>query len=125
MTQTDISRLLLLSGEDKYRYMAEQIVANREVWIVYDEDGMVLFESDRQEIVIPIWPHRQIAQLFCVEEYADCKPGTVSLSDFMQNELKEAGEQGFLISLMPVPGTLAVLANPAELETSLSALLAS
>lgn len=125
MTETDISRLLGLSKEDKYRYVVEQLVTNKEVWIVFDDDGMVLFESDRGEVVIPVWPHQEIAQLFCVGEYADCQPGTVKLDDFLNNEMKEAEEQGFLISLMPVPGTLAVLADPTEMGGNISALMQS
>lgn len=125
MTETDISRLLGLSKEEKYRYVLEQLVTRQEVWIVYDEDGMVLFESDRGEVVIPVWPHREIAQLFCVDEYADCQPGTVALDDFLKNEMKEAEEQGFLISLMPVPGTLAVLADPTEMSDNIANLMPS
>lgn len=125
MTETDISRLLGLSKEEKYRYVLEQLVTRQEVWIVYDEDGMVLFESDRGEVVIPVWPHQEIAQLFCVDEYADCKPGTVKLDDFLKNEMKEAEEQGFLISLMPVPGTLAVLADPTEMSDNIANLMPS
>lgn len=122
MTDTEVSALVQLPKEEKYQYLVQQLIARKEVWIIYDDDGMVLFESDREEIVIPVWPHREVAQLFCVGEYADCQPGNVALADFRKNELTEAVEQQFLISVMPVPDRPALLVVPGQLEKDLSGL---
>lgn len=122
MTEAEVSAIVQLPKEEKYQYLVQQLIARKEVWIIYDDDGMVLFESDREEIVIPVWPHREVAQLFCAGEYADCQPGTVALADFRKNELTEAVEQQFLISVMPVPDRPALLVVPGQLEKDLSGL---
>lgn len=125
MTEAEVSAVVQLSKEEKYDYLLRQMIAQKEVWIIFDEDGMVLFESDKGEIVIPVWPHQEVAQLFCVGEYVDCQPGTVTLADFRKNELTEAVEQQFLVSVMPVPGMPALLVAPGEMENGLSALIIS
>ena len=122
MTEAEVTAVVQLPKEEKYQYLLQQLIVRKEVWIIYDDDGMVLFESDREEIVIPVWPHREVAQLFCVGEYADCQPGNVALADFRKNELTEAVEQQFLISVMPVPDRPALLVAPGQLEKDLSEL---
>ena len=64
--------------EKRLKYLLKEVVANQQIWILTDEDGCVMLNSDDEDCA-PVWPDQEFAEAWATGEWADCKAEAISL----------------------------------------------
>ncbi len=76
--------------------------SNEKVWILTDEHGCVMLTTDDEDGV-PVWPSDDLAKLWATEDWADCEPMAISLSDFVQKWIPGMEKDGLMLMVCPIP----------------------
>jgi Protein of unknown function (DUF2750) len=121
ITQKEIESILKQSKEIQFDYLIKRIADFEEIWLIIDDKGIVLLEADKNEFVLPIWPFKEFAILFCVEEYKECTPEVVSIYDFLEQELADLKANSYKLSIMPTQGKSSIVVAVDVFENALDA----
>jgi hypothetical protein len=82
MTDSSASKLLAdvaqYSPEQRLDYLVKEIVKHQKVWILTDDDGCVMLNTDDEDCA-PVWPSEAFAQGWATGEWADCKAIAIDL----------------------------------------------
>jgi hypothetical protein len=65
--------------EQRLAYLLKEVVANKEIWILTDQDGCVMLNTDDEDCA-PVWPNEEFAQAWATGEWAECKAEAISLN---------------------------------------------
>ena len=66
------------SPEQRLQYLVKEVVKHQKVWILTDDDGCVMLNSDDEDCA-PVWPSEAFAQAWATGDWADCKPAAIDL----------------------------------------------
>lgn len=66
-------------SEKRFQYCVKEVVANRQIWILVDEDGCVMLNTEEEDCV-PVWPNEEFAQAWANGDWENCKPEAISLN---------------------------------------------
>lgn len=82
-----------------YQRFVENIQESGKVWGLSSSDGWVIVESSEFEEteVMPFWSEESYAKVHCVDDWADFKPVSMDLEDFVENWLAGMDEDGVLV----------------------------
>jgi hypothetical protein len=77
----------------------EHIQESGQVWSLKSDDGWVVVDSAEFEDseVMPFWSDESYAQQHCVDQWANFKPTSISLEDFIDEWLTGMAEEGVLV----------------------------
>ncbi|WP_340680237.1 DUF2750 domain-containing protein [Paraglaciecola sp.] len=64
--------------EQRLSYLVKEIVKHQQVWILTDNDGCVMLNTDDEDCA-PVWPSEAFAQAWATGEWADCKAVAIDL----------------------------------------------
>ena len=87
MHENKILNLLSLSTEDRYTYFIRHCADFEQVWgLVVGEDNWVIFKDNEGDKIFPLWPHIELAELYCFEKHKKlgAKPQAINLEAFIQ-----------------------------------------
>ncbi|NMH61211.1 DUF2750 domain-containing protein [Alteromonas ponticola] len=112
--------LLAMSPEQRLNETLKLMVQNEEVWILNDEHGCVMLNTEDEEDGVPVWPTSELAELWATDEWADCKPLRISLSDWMKKWQSGLAGDDLLVMVCPVPGEEGEVLSPEEFSAQLS-----
>ena len=76
-----------LSTEDRYTYFIRHCADFEQVWgLVVGEDNWVIFKDNEGDKIFPLWPHIELAELYCFEKHKKlgAKPQAINLEAFIQ-----------------------------------------
>ncbi|WP_154124901.1 DUF2750 domain-containing protein [Grimontia hollisae] len=79
LTQERIAEILTFDVDQRYKYLVKEVVENREIWILTDEHGCVMLNTEDEDCV-PVWPNKEFAQEWATGEWEHCKPEPISLN---------------------------------------------
>ena len=65
--------------EQRLAYLLKEVVANNEIWILTDQDGCVMLNTDDEDCA-PVWPNQEFAQAWATGEWAECKAKAINLN---------------------------------------------
>lgn len=82
-TTPDISSLLQKNADNRLAYLLEQAKEQQQVWILTDDTGAVMFQSEEEDC-IPVWPSKEVARLWCNGDWQDCRPHAIDLSTWSE-----------------------------------------
>lgn len=85
MSRDELSNLLALSCEERFDYCVAQIVEEKEIWILINQDKQFLkiYSEDEAFEYLPIWSSRELAKQYS-EDTANLEPKSISLPEFMK-----------------------------------------
>ena len=64
VTPEEIRALLSKDGPTRYSYFVKQVADTEQVWGLREPDGWVSVSDDSEIPMLPVWPHREYAELF-------------------------------------------------------------
>ncbi|WP_059364919.1 DUF2750 domain-containing protein [Pseudoalteromonas sp. '520P1 No. 423'] len=64
--------------EKRYKYLIKEVVKNQSIWILTDEHGCVMLNTDDEDCV-PIWPNQAFAQAWATGDWDECKAKEIDL----------------------------------------------
>ena len=100
LTTEMLNKLVHLDAEKRANYLFKQLAANKMLWILTDEHGCVMLNSEDEDCV-PVWPHEELAQMWATGEWADCKPVSLSLKEWQHKWLSGLEQDELAIAVFP------------------------
>lgn len=79
LTQEQMDTINRYNEEQRLKYCVKEIVANRKVWILKDEHGCVMLNTEDDDCV-PVWPNEEFALQWANGDWEDCEPEAISLN---------------------------------------------
>lgn len=103
------------NAESRLQYLLEQVIANQEVWILADEHGCVMLNTDEEDC-IPVWPSQEFAQSWATEEWKACEAEAIPLSKWFSHWITGLSEDELAIVIFPDENNEGLVLYPEELE---------
>ena len=68
-----------MDAEQRLKFCVKEIVAHGQVWILKDEHGCVMLNTDDEDCV-PVWPSEAFAAEWATGDWQECTPESISLN---------------------------------------------
>lgn len=79
LDQQAMDKIVNSHEEERFTYFMKEVVANREIWILTDEYGCVMLNTEEEDCV-PVWPNKEFAEAWATGEWDVCKAESISLN---------------------------------------------
>ncbi|GGK69022.1 DUF2750 domain-containing protein [Amphritea balenae] len=103
LEQNEIDVLAGSDAEQRFDYLVSRAVETGELWILTDEQGSVMLNTDDEDCV-PVWPDLAFAEQWATGEWSDCKPMSITLKQWNFRWTPGLEEDGFAVVVFPLPG---------------------
>ena len=117
MTNSDTS-IINADAEQRCRYLLNQVLATKEIWILTDEHGCVMLNSDEEDCV-PVWPNEAFAKTWATGEWQDCKPLAIDLKTWQSRWIPGLIDDELAIAVFPDDNQDGLIYFPDEFEFEL------
>ncbi|MFL1482715.1 DUF2750 domain-containing protein [Marinobacter sp. LN3S78] len=120
MSDTPLTQVLEMDGEERYDYFLDEVAEEREIWILVNADNHFLKIVSEEDGVayLPVWPGEAFAS-----EYAkgagDLSPKAISLPDFFRKWVPGLTRDGLEIGVFPGVDRELWISGPEELKNDL------
>ncbi|UPW16745.1 DUF2750 domain-containing protein [Agarivorans sp. TSD2052] len=105
-------------SERRYQYLLKEVKAQNQLWILIDDDGCVMLNSDDEDCV-PIWPNREFAQAWATGEWEHCKAEAISLNKWRSRWTEGLTGDDLYIAVFPNDLEEGLILSPYEFEDAL------
>ena len=106
------------SADKRLNYLLKQVQQKRLVWILTDQHGCVMLNSDDEDCV-PIWPAEEFAEAWATGEWAECKAEAISLDTWQARWTPGLTEDEVSIAAFPNQQEEGLVLFPYEFEQEL------
>ena len=117
----ELHSLLKRNAENRLNYLIEQIKQHQEIWILTDDTGAVMFQSEDEDC-IPIWPSKDVAQLWCNEDWQECRPHAIDVATWKSKWTPGLEDDEVNILVFPNDDDEGIVLLPWEFNEHLEAL---
>ncbi len=118
LTSLQINELSNKSDEERANYFIEQVVKTNKIWILMDEHGCVMLNTDDEDC-IPVWPDEELALLWANKEWQDCKAEPISLNKWFSRWTFGLTDDEIAVVVFPNETEQGMVFEPSELEEQL------
>ncbi|EPJ48713.1 MAG: hypothetical protein OFPI_28130 [Osedax symbiont Rs2] len=105
-------------SEQRYQYFIESVVANQEIWILTDQQGCVMLNTEDEDCV-PVWPSCEAAQSWATGEWQECQGEPIGLKTWQQRWSDGLDEDELQVVVFPNAEFEGTVLHPQELEADL------
>jgi hypothetical protein len=113
-----IDSILTKDAEMRFTYLVKEVIENREIWLLTDEHGCVMLNSEDEDCV-PVWPSQAHAQAWATQEWQTCKAEAVSLSKWHSHWTRGLEEDELAIVVFPDQQQEGLVIYPDEFDLAL------
>jgi len=107
-----------LDAEQRMKYCVKEIVAHRVVWILKDDHGCVMLNTEDEDC-IPVWPSEEYAAEWATGEWAHCTPESISINKWHSRWTQGLEEDELAIVVFPNLNEEGVVLYPDEFDFEL------
>lgn len=75
----------LMEASDSFDEFIAELLAEGQVWVLFDEDGDTVFVDTDDEEALPVWTSEEEAYSMCEDEWKYCEPQGIPLRDFIED----------------------------------------
>lgn len=104
--------------EKRLSYLLQQVISNQEIWILADEHGCVMLNTEDEDCV-PVWPNEEFAQRWATEEWQHCKAEAISLNKWYSRWSTGLADDELALVTFPNQDNQGLVLFPEELEEAL------
>jgi hypothetical protein len=104
--------------EKRLSYLLQQVVSNKEIWILADEHGCVMLNTEDEDCV-PVWPNEEFAQRWATDEWQQCKAEAISLSKWYSHWSTGLFDDELALVTFPNQDNQGLVLFPEEFEEAL------
>ncbi|MBE1300833.1 MAG: DUF2750 domain-containing protein [Alteromonadaceae bacterium] len=119
LTDQQIEDVLKKNPDNRYEYLLDSIKESGEMWILADDVGAVMFNSEDEEDLVPIWPTKQFAELWRSDEWQHCKPIAVTVKKWLADWTPGLEEDEIAIVAFPNQDNEGLILAPYQLHERL------
>lgn len=96
----------------------KEVVSNRQIWILTDEHGCVMLNTDDEDCV-PVWPNKEFAELWATGEWESCKAEAISLNKWHSRWTHGLEDDELAVVIFPNQDEDGLVVFPDELDFEL------
>jgi len=111
-------QLATLNCEERFQYFIEQAVATKEVWILTDDQGCVMLNTEDEEGV-PVWPSLDTAQAWATGDWKGCQAEAVALKTWQLRWSEGLEQDNFYVVVFPIENQEGTVIHPNDLDAEL------
>ncbi|TLS69864.1 DUF2750 domain-containing protein [Photobacterium damselae] len=113
-----IAEIQAFDAEKRYKYLVKEVVANREIWILVDEHGCVMLNTEDEDCV-PVWPNKEFAEAWATGDWAECKAESISLNKWHSRWTHGLEDDELAVVIFPNQDEDGLVIFPDELDFEL------
>lgn len=115
---SDIENIQAYDAEKRFEYLIKEVIKNDEIWILMDEHGCVMLNTDDEDCV-PVWPNKEFAQLWATEEWSECSAEAISLNKWFSRWTIGLADDELSVVVFPNKSEEGIIVFPEELEDAI------
>lgn len=113
-----ITTILAYDDSQRTSYFLKEVVANNTLWILKDEHGCVMLNTEEEDCV-PVWPNEEFAQAWANDEWAQCSAEAISLNKWFSRWSHGLADDELAVVVFPSESQEGLVFYPEELESEL------
>lgn len=113
-----IAEIQAFDAEKRYKYLVKEVVANREIWILIDEHGCVMLNTEDEDCV-PVWPNKEFAEAWATGDWTECKAESISLNKWHSRWTHGLEDDELAVVIFPNQDEDGLVVFPDELDFEL------
>ncbi|UTV29756.1 DUF2750 domain-containing protein [Photobacterium atrarenae] len=113
-----IAEIQAFDAEKRYKYLVKEVVANRQIWILTDEHGCVMLNTEDEDCV-PVWPNQEFAEAWATGEWEHCKAEAISINKWHSRWTAGLEDDELAIVIFPNQEEDGLVVYPDELDDEL------
>lgn len=113
-----IAEIQAFDAEKRYKYLVKEVVANREIWILIDDHGCVMLNTEDEDCV-PVWPNKEFAEAWATGDWAECKAESISLNKWHSRWTHGLEDDELAVVIFPNQDEDGLVVFPDELDFEL------
>ncbi|NOI12876.1 DUF2750 domain-containing protein [Vibrio hepatarius] len=118
LTQQQIDTVNKMRPDERFNYCIKEIAKQRKVWILTDEHGCVMLNTEDEDCV-PVWPNEEFANEWAIGEWEHCKAESISTAKWFSRWTYGLEEDELAIVVFPNSNEEGVVLYPDEFEFEL------
>ncbi len=104
--------------EKRLNYLLQQVISNKEIWILADNHGCVMLNTEDEDCV-PVWPNEEFAQRWATDEWQECKAEAISLNKWYSRWSTGLADDELALVAFPNQDNQGLVLFPEEFEEAL------
>lgn len=118
LTKEQIETVNKMRDEERFNYCVKEIAKQRKVWILTDEHGCVMLNTEDEDCV-PVWPNEEFANEWATGEWEHCKAESISTAKWFSRWTYGLQEDELSVVVFPNGNEEGVVLYPDEFEFEL------
>jgi hypothetical protein len=118
LDKKQISTILAYDNNQRANYFLKEVVANNTLWILKDEHGCVMLNTDDEDCV-PVWPNEEFAQSWATDEWQHCTAEAISLNKWFSRWTHGLADDELAVVVFPSSDEEGLVFYSDELEIEL------
>lgn len=114
----DLSAALQKNPEERLRFLIAEAVKNQKIWLLCDEYGAVMLNTDDEDCV-PVWPDEAYAIQWATQEWENCKPEAITIDKWFSHWSNGLAEDNLALVIFPDLANEGIVLDPDEFESLL------
>jgi hypothetical protein len=115
----DKQNIDVTSNQDRYKYLVDTVLMNKEIWLLQTVTGLfAMFEDDNDFSYVAVWPEKEFAEPFAVDDWEGYIPTRMGLGEFL-DWMKELKEDQIMIGAFPNSNMQSLAVDPLEFKKQL------
>jgi hypothetical protein len=121
LSDKEVAGLLSADGPIRYDHFVKQVADWELVWGLRDEDGWVSMGVSNDKGAFPVWPHEAYARLLATEAFANARPTSIEVQEWVESWLPGLARGGTQVAVFPTPAGKGVVVHPEKLRADIEA----
>ena len=113
-----ISTILAYDNSQRASYFLKEVVANNTIWILKDEHGCVMLNTEDEDCV-PVWPNEEFAQAWATDDWSQCTAEAISLNKWFSRWTHGLADDELAVVVFPSANEEGLVFYSDELESEL------
>lgn len=118
LSADQISTINSYNDEQRFKYCIKEMVSNRQIWILTDEHGCVMLNTEDDDCV-PVWPNEEFALAWATDDWKECKAESISLNKWHSRWTQGLEDDELSIVVFPNEKEEGVIVFPDEFDFEL------
>lgn len=111
--------VLALNESKRYEYFIKRVADWGQVWSLKDNTGWVLYGDDKDNELVPAWPHPKYAQVCAIGEWQNAIPQAIEIHEWIERWIPGMIKDKRLVAVFPVPTNKGIRVSPERLKVDL------
>ncbi|MBU2897877.1 DUF2750 domain-containing protein [Vibrio hepatarius] len=118
LSQQEIESVQKMLEDERFNYAVNEIAKHKNVWILTDEHGCVMLNTEDEDCV-PIWPHQEFANQWANGDWEHCKAECISTAKWFSRWTHGLEDDELSVVVFPNHNEEGLVLFPEEFESEL------